>query len=45
MNNLFEMSEEEKNKILKKHQEATKKHYLKVEENKKGLQKPKKNSK
>lgn len=45
MNNIFEMSEDEKKKILKKHKEATKKHYLKIEEDKKGLQKPKKTSK
>lgn len=34
------MSEEEKKKILEKHKNATKNHYQKVEENKKGLQKP-----
>lgn len=37
---LLNMSEEEKKKILEKHKEATKSHYLKKEENKKGLQKP-----
>ncbi len=37
---VFKMSEEEKKKILNKHKEATKSHYQKVEENKKGLQKP-----
>ena len=36
----FNMSEEEKKKILEKHKEATKSHYLKKEETKKGLQKP-----
>lgn len=42
---LFELSDDEKKKILKKHQKATKEHYLKVEEQKKGLQEPKKTSK
>lgn len=37
---IFNMSEEEKKKILQKHQEATKNQYLKKEETKKGLQKP-----
>ena len=32
--------EEEKKKILEKHKEATKTHYVKVNETKKGLQKP-----
>lgn len=36
----FNMSEEEKKKILEKHKTATKNHYVKVEETKKGLQKP-----
>jgi hypothetical protein len=36
------LSEEEKKKILEKHKEATKNHYLKKDEIKKGLQKPKK---
>lgn len=36
----FNMSEEEKKKILEKHKMATKNHYVKVEETKKGLQKP-----
>lgn len=39
---LFNLSEEEKNKILEKHKEASKNHYLKKDETKKGLQKPKK---
>lgn len=34
------MSEEEKSKILEKHKQATKNHYVKKEETKKGLQKP-----
>lgn len=37
---VFKMSEEEKKKILEKHKDATKQHYVKKEENKKGLQKP-----
>ena len=37
---VFGMSEEEKKKILEKHKEATKNHYNKVDETKKGLQKP-----
>jgi hypothetical protein len=37
---IFGMSEEEKKKILEKHKTATKNHYVKVEETKKGLQKP-----
>ena len=40
MNNVFKMSEEEKKKILEKHKEATKNHYQKKDEDKKGLQKP-----
>lgn len=36
----FKMSEEEKSKILEKHKQATKNHYVKKEETKKGLQKP-----
>jgi hypothetical protein len=40
---IFGMSEEEKKKILAKHKDATKNHYLKVDETKKGLQKPKDN--
>ena len=39
---IFGMSEEEKKKILEKHKEATKNHYVKVDEAKKGLQKPEK---
>ena len=34
------MSEEDKKKILEKHKTATKNHYVKVDETKKGLQKP-----
>lgn len=37
---IFGMSEEEKKKILEKHKQATKNHYVKVDETKKGLQKP-----
>ncbi len=37
---IFGMSEEDKKKILAKHKDATKNHYLKVDETKKGLQKP-----
>jgi hypothetical protein len=40
MSNVFKMSEEEKKKILEKHKEATKNHYVKKDELKKGLQKP-----
>lgn len=36
------MSEEEKKKILEKHKEATKNHYNKQDELKKGIQVPKK---
>jgi len=39
---VFGMSDEEKKKILEKHKEATKTHYVKVGETKKGLQSPKK---
>jgi hypothetical protein len=39
---VFNMSEEEKKKILEKHKEATKNHYVKKDEVKKGLQKPEK---
>lgn len=42
MKNLFELSKKEKEQILKKHQLATKNHYLKKDEEKKGLQQPKK---
>lgn len=38
--NVFGMSDEEKKKILEKHKTATKNHYVKVDETKKGLQKP-----
>lgn len=41
---VFKLSEEEKKKILEKHKEATKGHYLKKEETKKGLQKPEKSN-
>jgi len=34
------MSEEDKKRILGKHKEATKGHYIKKDETKKGLQKP-----
>jgi hypothetical protein len=37
---VFGMSEEEKKKILEKHKQATKNHYVKKDELKKGLQKP-----
>lgn len=40
---IFGMSEEDKKKILQKHKEATKNHYVKVNETKKGLQKPEDN--
>lgn len=40
MKNVFELSEAEKKKILEKHKEATKNHYVKKDELKKGLQKP-----
>jgi hypothetical protein len=34
------MTDEEKNKILEKHKEATKNHYMRKESLSKGLQKP-----
>ena len=37
---VFGMSEEEKKKILEKHKDATKNHYIKKDEIKKGLQQP-----
>lgn len=37
---VFGMSEDEKKKILEKHKEATKSHYVKVDNTKRGLQKP-----
>lgn len=37
---VFGMSEEEKKKILEKHKEATKNHYVKKDELKQGLKKP-----
>ena len=40
---IFNMSNEEKKKILEKHKDATKNQYLKKEETKKGLQKPEEN--
>ncbi len=42
---VFKMSEEEKKKILEKHKDATKNHYIKKDETKKGLQKPKDDNK
>jgi len=39
---VFGMSEEEKKKILEKHKNATKNHYVKKDEMKKGIQVPKK---
>jgi hypothetical protein len=42
MKNLFELSDAEKKKILDKHKEATKSHYVKKDEIKKGLQSPSK---
>jgi len=42
---VFNMSEDEKKKILEKHKDATKNHYVKKDEIKKGLQKPKENKK
>ncbi len=39
---ILDLSPKEKEEILKKHKEATKSHYLKKEETKKGLQKPNK---
>ena len=38
MANAFKMTDEEKQKILEKHKTATKNHYVKKEETKKGLQ-------
>ena len=37
---ILKMSEEEKKRILEKHKDATKNHYVKKDETKKGLQKP-----
>lgn len=42
---ILDMNEEERKKILEKHKTATKDQYLKKEESKKGLQKPKKDEK
>lgn len=39
---VFKMSEEEKKKILERHKDATKNHYQKKDDLKKGLQKPEK---
>ena len=39
---VFGMSDEEKKKILEKHKNATKNHYNKMDELKKGVQAPKK---
>lgn len=40
MSNVFKMTDEEKQKILEKHKNATKNHYQKKDDLKKGLQKP-----
>lgn len=40
--NPFKLNDEEKKKILEKHKEATKNHYLKKEVTKEGLKAPKK---
>lgn len=37
---VFGMSEEEKKRILEKHKDATKNHYVKKQETKEGLKKP-----
>lgn len=37
---IFAMSDDEKKKILEKHKEATKNHYVKKQETKDGLKKP-----
>lgn len=42
---VFGMSDEERKKILEKHKEATKSHYLKKDELKKGVQVPPKKDK
>lgn len=42
---VFGMSDEEKKKILAKHKEATKGHYLKKDELKRGIQVPEKKEK
>lgn len=42
---VFKMTEEEKKKILEKHKDATKNHYVKKEELKKGLKTPDKKDK
>jgi len=39
---VFKMSEDEKKKILEKHKEATKNHYIKKQETKDGLKAPEK---
>lgn len=39
---VFGMSEEEKKKILEKHKDATKNHYLKKQETKEGIKIPNK---
>ena len=39
---VFGMSDEEEKKILEKHKEATKSHYIKKDELKKGIQVPNK---
>lgn len=38
---VFQMSDEEKKNILEKHKEATKHHFVKKQETKEGLKKPK----
>ena len=40
---VFGMSEEEKKRILEKHKDATKNHYVKKQETKEGLKKPEEN--
>jgi len=39
---VFKMSEDEKKKILEKHKQATKNHYIKKQETKDGLKVPEK---
>lgn len=45
MSGVFGMSDEEKKKILEKHKEATKNHYTKQGDLKKGIQVPEKKEK
>ena len=42
---VFGMSDEERKKILEKHKEATKNHYVRKDELKKGIQVPEKKEK